>query len=156
MWVRQRCSIPPRSTEVLKPAYDTGKNAAEMCAEYYKQVPNCCELSKKQYLDMNMWLPGDILLKGRQDVHGAFSGASRPFLDKKVMEFAEHIPPTTVLTKKAASSFCVTLPTTRCPTSGQRAEKVGFPVPVKFWLREQKVLRLRKGILHRTMGCRFL
>ena len=54
---------PSEVDEVLKPAYDTGKNAAEMCAEYYKQVPNCCELSKKQYLDMNMWLPGDILLK---------------------------------------------------------------------------------------------
>ena len=45
---------PSEVDKVLKPAYDTGKNAAEMCAEYYKQVPNCCELSKKQYLDLSL------------------------------------------------------------------------------------------------------
>ena len=78
--------------EVLKPAYDTGKNAAEMCAEYYKQVPNCCELSKKQYLDMNMWLPGDILLKADKMCMAHSLELRVPFLDKKVMEFAEHIP----------------------------------------------------------------
>ena len=114
---------PSEVDEVLKPAYDTGKNAAEMCAEYYKQVPNCCELSKKQYLDMNMWLPGDILLKADKCAWRIlWSFASRSWT-RRSWSLPSTSPPTTVLTKKAASSSCVTPPTARCPTSGQRARR---------------------------------
>ena len=124
--------------EVLKPAYDTGKNAAEMCAEYYKQVPNCCELSKKQYLDMNMWLPGDILLKADKMCMAHSLELRVPFLDKKVMEFAEHIPANYRVNEEGCKLVLRHAANRTLPDEWATRKKVGFPVPVKFWLREQK------------------
>ena len=39
-----------------------------------------------------MWLPGDILLKADKMCMAHSLELRVPFLDKKVMEFAEHIP----------------------------------------------------------------
>ena len=129
---------PSEVDEVLKPAYDTGKNAAEMCAEYYKQVPNCCELSKKQYLDMNMWLPGDILLKADKMCMAHSLELRVPFLDKKVMEFAEHIPANYRVNEEGCKLVLRHAANRTLPDEWATRKKVGFPVPVKFWLREQK------------------
>lgn len=55
---------PEREVDgVLKPEYNTGDGAFELAAPIYARVKGQPELVKKQYLDMNMWLPGDILLK---------------------------------------------------------------------------------------------
>ena len=129
---------PSEVDEVLKPAYDTGKNAAEMCAEYYKQVPDCCELSKKQYLDMNMWLPGDILLKADKMCMAHSLELRVPFLDKKVMEFAEHIPANYRVNEEGCKLVLRHAANRTLPDEWATRKKVGFPVPVKFWLREQK------------------
>ena len=129
---------PSEVDEVLKPAYDTGKNATEMCAKYYKQVPNCCELSKKQYLDMNMWLPGDILLKADKMCMAHSLELRVPFLDKKVMEFAEHIPANYRVNEEGCKLVLRHAANRTLPDEWATRKKVGFPVPVKFWLREQK------------------
>ena len=51
------------ASAVLQPAYDNGPLAHELAAPFYARVKGQDEVTKKQYLDMNMWLPGDILLK---------------------------------------------------------------------------------------------
>ena len=129
---------PSEVDAVLKPAYDAGNNATEMCATYYKQVPNFCELSKKQYLDMNMWLPGDILLKADKMCMAHSLELRVPFLDKKVMEFAEHIPARYRVNEEGCKLVLRHAANRTLPDEWATRKKVGFPVPVKFWLREQK------------------
>jgi len=136
---------PSEVDEVLKPAYDTGKNAAEDVRRVRKQVPDCCELSKKQYLDMNMWLPGDILLKADKMCMAHSLELRVPFLDKKVMEFAEHIPANYRVNEEGCKLVLRHAANRTLPDEWATRKKVGFPVPVKFWLREQKVLRLRRN-----------
>ena len=65
---------------------------SELAAPIYARVKGQPELVKKQYLDMNMWLPGDILLKADKMCMAHSLELRVPFLDRKVMEFAEHIP----------------------------------------------------------------
>ena len=95
-WVRLRCSVRrARSTSVLKPAYDTGnERRRDRCAEYYKHAcPICCELVQEAVSGHEHVAAGRHSAQGRQDVHGAFSGAARArSWTSKVMEFAEHIP----------------------------------------------------------------
>lgn len=84
---------PEREVDgVLKPEYNTGDGAFELAAPIYARVKGQPELVKKQYLDMNMWLPGDILLKADKMCMAHSLELRVPFLDRKVMEFAEHIP----------------------------------------------------------------
>ena len=37
---------------------------------FYDKVQDQDDVTKMQYLDLHMWMAGDILLKSRQDEHG--------------------------------------------------------------------------------------
>lgn len=130
---------------VLAPEYDCGPDAFELCAPYYARVADSCELSKKQYLDMNMWLPGDILLKADKMCMAHSLELRVPFLDKKVMEFAEHIPARFRVNEQGNKQVVRHAANRILPDEWATRPKKGFPVPLKFWLREQKYYDYVKG-----------
>lgn len=129
---------PEEADDVLTAEYRKGPDAFELCAPVYAQVQDFCELSKKQYLDMNMWLPGDILLKADKMCMAHSLELRVPFLDKKVMEFAEHVP-ARFRVNEDGNKQVLRHAANRClPDEWATRPKKGFPVPIKFWLREQK------------------
>ena len=120
---------------------DIAKNAAEpkiLCKKFYDEVKDKDTVAKMQYLDINMWLMGDILLKADKTSMANSLELRVPFLDKKVMEFAGTIPlkcranteTTKLALRKAAEK---TLPR-RTATK----DKLGFPVPIRVWLKEEQ------------------
>ena len=124
--------------DVLKPEYATGPDAFDVARPIYDRVQDFCPLSKQQYLDMNMWLPGDILLKADKMCMAHFLELRVPFLDKKVMEFAEHVP-ARYRVNENGNKQVLRHAANRClPDEWATRPKKGFPVPFKFWLREQK------------------
>lgn len=123
---------------VLKPDYQTGPDAFELCAPIYEDVKDKCELSKKQYLDMNMWLPGDILLKADKMCMAHSLELRVPFLDKKVMEFAQHVPARYRVNEHGNKQVLRHAANRVLPDEWATRPKKGFPVPFKFWLREQR------------------
>ena len=130
---------------VVKPKYSRGPHPHEMAAKYYARVKDADEVTKKQYLDMNMWLPGDILLKADKMCMAHSLELRVPFLDKEVMAFAGTVPTdyriqgthTKVVFRHAANKSL--------PDEWANRPKKGFPVPIRFWLREQKYYDIVKG-----------
>lgn len=129
---------------LLRPAYQNGSKAHELAAPIYARVKDCDEVTKKQYLDMNMWLPGDILLKADKMCMAHSLELRVPFLDKRVMEFACKIPvdyrikgTDTKIVLRAAANKCL-------PDEWANRPKKGFPVPIRFWLREEKYYNIVK------------
>ena len=130
---------------VVKPKYSHGPHPHEMAAKYYARVKDADEVTKKQYLDMNMWLPGDILLKADKMCMAHSLELRVPFLDKEVMAFAGTVPTdyriqgthTKVVFRHAANKSL--------PDEWANRPKKGFPVPIRFWLREQKYYDIVKG-----------
>ncbi len=126
------------ATDLLKPDYRHGKTADEIVSEVYKQVRDKDELTKKQFLDMHLWLPGDILLKADKMSMAHSLELRVPFLDKIVMEKAEKIPSeykvndidTKYVLRQAANRTL--------PDAWANRKKAGFPVPIRHWLREEK------------------
>jgi len=129
---------------VLQPAYDNGPLAHELAAPFYARVKGQDEVTKKQYLDMNMWLPGDILLKADKMCMAHSLELRVPFLDKKVLEFAETVPvdyriqgtDTKIVMRHAANKTL--------PDEWANRPKKGFPVPIRYWLREEKYYNIVK------------
>lgn len=120
---------------------EAAKNAVEpkiLCDKFYSEVSDKDTVTKMQYLDINMWLMGDILLKADKTSMANSLELRVPFLDKKVMEFAATIPlnnrVNTVTTKlalrKAAEKTLPKLTATK--------DKLGFPVPIRVWLKEEQ------------------
>ena len=129
---------PDEIDDVVKPAYAQGPDAFELCAPVYDRVQSFSDLSKRQYLDMNMWLPGDILLKADKMCMAHSLELRVPFLDKKVMEFAEHIPVRFRVNENGNKQVVRHAANRILPDEWATRPKKGFPVPLKFWLREQK------------------
>lgn len=129
---------PDEIDDIVKPAYAQGPDAFELCAPVYDRVWNFCDLSKRQYLDMNMWLPGDILLKADKMCMAHSLELRVPFLDKRVMEFAQHIPARFRVNESGNKQVVRHAANRILPDEWATRPKKGFPVPLKFWLREQK------------------
>jgi len=129
---------PDEIDDIVRPEYAGGPDAFELCAPVYDRVQDFCDLSKRQYLDMNMWLPGDILLKADKMCMAHSLELRVPFLDKKVMEFAEHIPARFRVNENGNKQVVRHAANRVLPDEWATRPKKGFPVPLKFWLREQK------------------
>lgn len=121
--------------EILRPKYRAGPTAREVAAPVYDRVRDLPELEKKQYLDLNLWLPGDILLKADK-MSSAHSLELRvPYLDRLVMEEAATYP---VGYKLAGDTKAVlrTAANKTLPDEWANRTKKGFPVPIAKWLEE--------------------
>ena len=107
-----------------------------LCGKFYDEVKDKDTVTKMQYLDINMWLMGDILLKADKTSMANSLELRVPFLDKKVMEFASTIPlncrVNTITTKLALRKAAEKTLPKRTATK----DKLGFPVPIRVWLKE--------------------
>lgn len=117
---------------------------------YYEKVKDKDSVTKMQYLDLHLWMAGDILLKADKMSMANSLELRVPFLDKEVMTLAEKIPTGYRVTHKTKNNPEINYITkyamrlaakkdTPPQTAGTAAKKkLGFPVPIRVWLREDK------------------
>lgn len=118
---------------------DAAKRAVSpkiLCDKFYSEVKDKSDITKMQYLDINMWLMGDILLKADKTSMANSLELRVPFLDKNVMALAQTIPQdcrvSTVTTKLALRKAAEKT----LPKRTADKDKLGFPVPIRVWLKE--------------------
>ncbi len=126
------------ATDILQSAYKSGKTADEIVAEVYRRVGDKDELTKKQFLDMHLWLPGDILLKADKMSMAHSLELRVPFLDKEVIEQAEKIPAKYKVNDIDTKHVLRQASNRTLPDAWANRKKAGFPVPIRHWLREEK------------------
>lgn len=112
-----------------------------LTAPAYAEVADEDETTRMQYVDLRFWLVGDILLK-TDKMSMAHSLESRvPFLDRRVFDVAATVPlafkadghQTKIALREAAERAI--------PRDWAQKEKLGFPVPVVDWLRQDRYRR---------------
>lgn len=144
-FVGQANVFPEKEAEsVLKPAYQKGKAPHEMTAPIYAQVPQNSEVHKKQYLDMHLWLPGDILLKADKMCMAHSLELRVPFMDKKIMDLAQTIPSSLCIKGTQNKMVFRHAANKTLPDEWANRPKKGFPVPIRIWLQEEKYYNIVK------------
>ncbi|MFT4414482.1 asparagine synthase (glutamine-hydrolyzing) [Fredinandcohnia humi] len=140
---------------VLKEDYHSGPSIESITKKVYAQVKGKDDVTKMQYLDLKLWLPGDILLKADKMSMAHSIELRVPFLDKEVMKLASEIPSKlrvnqidTKYALRAASKKVL-------PDEWANREKVGFPVPVRHWLREEKYYNIVKDMFQSEIAKEF-
>ena len=94
------------------------------------------DVTLMQYIDMNFWLIGDILLKADK-MSMAHSLESRvPFLDKVLFETARKIPTEYKIHDKTTKYAFRECANKYLPREVASKKKLGFPVPIAKWLRQ--------------------
>ena len=106
--------------------------------KYYYRCRKQDDVTKMQYLDMNMWMVGDILLKADRMSMANSLELRVPFLDKEVFKVASSLP-TELRVNKQNTKYAMRKAAVRhLPEATAEKEKLGFPVPTRVWLRDEK------------------
>lgn len=147
----------PEERKKLLKIKTTAPDPAEITKPFYDKVKDKDDVTKMQYLDLHMWMTGDILLKADKMSMANSLELRVPFLDKEVMAVAEKIPRRYRVTHKEqtdANTKYITKYAMRLaakkdtpPQTAKTAakKKLGFPVPIRVWLKEDKYYNIVKS-----------
>ena len=97
-----------------------------------------------QYLDINLWMVGDILLKADRMSMANSLELRVPFLDRKVFDVARTIPTKYRINKKNTKYSMRMAALRHLPKATAEKKKLGFPVPTRVWLRDEKYYNVVK------------
>ena len=119
-------------------------NHMELTKPYYDKVKNLDDTTKMQYIDIHFWLIGDILLKADKMSMANSLEVRVPFLDRKVFEVARHVPLKYKVTKENTKFAMRQAAHRYLPDMVAEKKKLGFPVPIRIWLRDDKYYNIIK------------
>lgn len=124
--------------EFLTTAYQESVSTKEIVDRQYKKVKDLSEVKKMQYLDLHQWMPKDILLKADKLSMAHSLELRVPLLDVRMMELAQRIPTKHLLNAENTKYAFRKAANRHLPDEWADREKLGFPVPIKDWLRTDK------------------
>ena len=135
----------PRDRKKLLKITTNAPDPTAITAPFYAKVKDKDDITKMQYRDLHLWMAGDILLKADKMSMANSLELRVPFLDKEVMALAEQIPwqyrVSTENTKLAMRKAALRA----APPKTANKKKLGFPVPIRVWLREEKYYNIVKN-----------
>ncbi|MFZ7944976.1 asparagine synthase (glutamine-hydrolyzing) [Neobacillus sp. 19] len=117
--------------------YHEGLNYLDVTNPLYQESRGYDPVDRMQYIDIHTWMRGDILLKADRVTMAHSLELRVPFLDKAVFEVASKIPTslkttngtTKYILRKAAEGIV--------PAHVLDRKKLGFPVPIRHWLKNE-------------------
>ncbi|MCL2194902.1 MAG: asparagine synthase C-terminal domain-containing protein, partial [Oscillospiraceae bacterium] len=116
----------------------TGASYTDVTAPYFARVQHLDDITKMQYVDIKLWLDGDIL-QGADKVPMSHSLEVRtPLLDKEIFAVAAKVPAKYRVSKTETKIVFRRAAQRKLPESVAQKRKLGFPVPIRVWLREDK------------------
>ncbi len=135
-------SVAERSKILKRP---TGKfSPQDITKPFYDKVSGYDDITKMQYIDIHFWLVGDILLKADKMSMANSLELRVPFLDKEVFKVASKIP-TRLRTNRQETKYAFRHAARKyMPEAVAQKKKLGFPVPIRIWLKEDKYYNMVK------------
>ena len=109
----------------------------DITKEVYDEFQDKDNVTKMQAIDINFWLIKDILQKAdRMTMANSLEGRV-PFIDKEVFAFASSLPFKYKVTKENTKVALRDAAKRAIPTDAYKKKKLGFPVPLRAWMREE-------------------
>ncbi len=129
--------------KILKDA-SIAREPQEYTKKFYDRVSDYDDITKMQYLDINTWMVGDILLKADRMSMANSLELRVPFLDKEVFGVARTIPYRLRVNKENTKYAMRKAALRHMPKASAEKKKLGFPVPTRVWLKDEKYYNIVK------------
>ena len=115
----------------------TGAKISDVVDPIYNVPKNQDDVTKMQHLDVHLWMVGDIMhIADRISMVHSLE-IRVPFADKAVFDVASKTP-TRYRVNKQATKYAFRKAATRHFTDRRPKNRLGFPVPTRLWLQEEK------------------
>jgi asparagine synthase (glutamine-hydrolysing) len=112
-----------------------GYRAEQRYVETMAGAPAADSLSRAQYADLKIWLPGDILTKVDRTSMAVSLEAREPLLDHRLVEFAARVPAGMRLRGGSGKWLMKRALARYLPDEILHRTKMGFVTPVSAWFR---------------------
>ena len=132
--------------KVLKNKYPL--KAIDVTKETYAEYSNFTDIEKMQAIDINYWLMKDILLKADRMTMASGLEGRVPFIDKCVFNVAKTLHIEYKVTKENTKVALREAAKEVIPTEAYKKKKLGFPVPIREWLKDDDVYEEVKNTLN--------
>lgn len=124
--------------DILKPGYQNSRTIREITQPVYDMVKGKDDVTKKQMIDIKLFMEGDILQKADKMSMAHSLELRVPFLDKEVMKVGEEIGSDQKISNGTTKYILRKAAEKKLPEDWYKRKKKGFPVPIKLWFREEK------------------
>ena len=143
------------AADILQPAFQKAPSVKDIVMPIYKKVAGQDDVTKKQVLDFNLWLVDDILLKADKMSMAHSIELRVPFLDREVMKVAAKVP-TRYRVNEIDTKYAFRLASKKAlPDAWANRKKIGFPVPIRLWLKEEKYYNQIKAMFESEVAGQF-
>ena len=107
------------------------------------------------YIDLNFWLPNDILLKADKMSMANSVELRVPFLDKEVWNISKKLPTKYMVHDGQTKYIFRKVAEKVIPEEWAKRRKLGFPVPFGNWIQEEKYYNKVKEMFNKDFTSEF-
>ena len=125
--------------------YKPIQSPMDITRPYYDQVKHENDITKMQFLDIHLWLTDDILLQGDKLSMANGLQVRMPLMDREVFRVASRLPVKYRVNRKETKVAFRKAAAKHLPPQTAWRKKLGFPVPIRIWLREEKYYNIVKS-----------
>lgn len=107
--------------------------------ELYNRITDYSDIHKMQYIDLHTWAPGNILVKADRMSMAHGLQLRSPFFDKEVFKAASELLTEQMITRETTKYALREAMRGIVPDFVLYNKKLGFPVPIRYWLKDELV-----------------
>lgn len=147
--------LTEREKRRLLPGYEGDGDPVCLTESSWDMTEDQDPVTRMQQVDLQLWLAGDILLKADK-MSMAYSLELRvPYLDKEVFALAAALPAAAKANARMTKIALRQAAARTLPPAAAARKKLGFPVPVRDWLRQEPYTSRVRAVFSRPAAGEF-
>lgn len=127
----------------------------DVTKDVYNEFKGYSNIHKMQAIDIKFWLMKDILLKADRMTMASSLEGRVPFIDKEVFNVAKGLPIDYKVTKENTKVALREAAKEVIPTDAYKKKKLGFPVPIREWMKTQSVSEEIHNMFNKNIAKKF-
>ncbi|MCL2379833.1 MAG: asparagine synthase (glutamine-hydrolyzing) [Coriobacteriia bacterium] len=140
------------ANQILADSFKSDLTPADIVRPYYDKVKGFDDVAKKMFIDLNFWLPKDMLLKADKMSMANSVELRAPLLDKEVYNLASTISVSELIKDGETKHIFRDITRAVLPVDWAKRRKLGMPTPFAKWIREERYYGQVKEIFNQDFA----
>lgn len=147
--------LTEREKRRLLPGYEGDGDPVCLTESIWDMTEDQDPVTRMQQVDLQLWLAGDILLKADKMSMAHSLELRVPYLDKEVFALAAALPAAAKANARMTKITLRQAAARTLPPAAAARKKLGFPVPVRDWLRQEPYTSRVRAVFSRPAAGEF-